>query len=149
MPESEQLSLSSDFNMAYDMLNHLRGGNLVKPQSDSKTPLIGQMLLFNQAAFMNAPSTLATGQNASSAMSEWIQKSMVLYNPTNWGWPTSGLLNWEMPSVTASLSSKAATARSSLSGFDEHGLVYFPSACAKGQKCPIHVALHGCQQGIH
>jgi hypothetical protein len=132
--------------MAYDMLSHLYGGKLVEPQANSKTPLIGQMLLFDQDAFMDPPSSLIASQNARSAMSEWIQKSMTLYNPTNWEWSTSGLFN-----ITMKVSSKAnaTTTRSSSAGFDGQGFVYFPSACANGQKCPIHVALHGCQQGLH
>jgi hypothetical protein len=32
-------------------------------------------------------------------------------------------------------------------GFDTQGYVYYPTACTKGKKCPIHVALHGCLQG--
>jgi hypothetical protein len=127
-----------DFNMAHDILNHLYGGNLVKPQVNSKTPLIGQMLLFNQEAFMNSPSS-----SDASSLSQWIQQNMVLYNPENWGWPTAGLFNLAIPSVSV-LSDKTS---GSLSGLDEQGFVYFPSKCANGQKCSIHVAIHGCQQG--
>jgi len=136
-----------DFNMAYDMLNHLYGGDLIEPQSNSKTPLIGQMLLFDQKAFMNFPSSLVTDKNTKSVMSAWIQKNMVLYTPTNWEWPTSGLFNLTIPGVRLTSKTKATTTRSSLSGFDDQGFVYFPSACANGKKCSIHVALHGCQQG--
>lgn len=127
--------------MAYDILNHLYGGNLVKPQVNSKTPLIGQMLLFDQEAFMNSPST----SDASSSLSEWIQQNMVLYNPKNWDSPTSGLFNLAIPTVSV-LSEKTS---GSLSGLDEQGFVYFPSACANGQKCSIHIAIHGCQQGFY
>lgn len=35
------------------------------------------------------------------------------------------------------------------SGFDTQGYVYYPSGCAKGKKCPIHIALHGCLQGLY
>ena len=129
--------------MAYDMLNHLYGGNLVAPRSGSKTPVIGQLLVFSQNAFMNLPSSLITGQNVRSAMSEWIQESMALYTPKNWEWSTSGLFNL---TLSTTLKSKSTT---SSSGLDEQGFVYFPSACANGQKCPIHVALHGCQQGLY
>jgi poly(3-hydroxybutyrate) depolymerase len=48
--------------------------------------------------------------------------------------------------LSTSLKSKSTT---SSSGLDEQGFVYFPSACANGQKCSIHIALHGCQQGLY
>ncbi|CAF1184344.1 unnamed protein product [Adineta steineri] len=55
------------------------------------------------------------------------------------------LRNGEQP--TLNLFNLTITTRSSLSGFDKQGFVYFPSACISGQKCSIHVALHGCQMG--
>ncbi|CAF4475533.1 unnamed protein product, partial [Rotaria socialis] len=61
-----------NFNLAYDMLNHLSGGNLTKPVN-SKTPLVGQMLMFDQNAFMNFPLSLAVEENAKLSMSEWIK----------------------------------------------------------------------------
>ncbi len=139
----------SHFNMAYDMLNHLYGGNLIKPASDSKTLPVGQLLLFDQEAFMNAPSFLVTDQDGSLSMSQWIQKSMALYRSNNWEWSTSDLFNITMPSVALSLKKTTTTKNSLLSGFDKQGFVYFPSACANGQKCSIHIALHGCKQGLH
>jgi poly(3-hydroxybutyrate) depolymerase len=33
------------------------------------------------------------------------------------------------------------------SGLDSSGWVYVPEACAKGQPCRLHIALHGCKQG--
>ncbi len=33
------------------------------------------------------------------------------------------------------------------SGLDTSGWLYVPDACAKGQKCRLHIALHGCKQG--
>ena len=130
--------------MAYDILNHLYGGQLIKPQENSKTPLIGQMLLFDQEAFINLPSSTVTNQHD---VSEWIQANMALYSPEGWHWSTSGLFNLTIPTAAAFLERKSITKRSSLSGFDEQGFVYFPSSCANGRKCSIHVALHGCQQG--
>ena len=32
-------------------------------------------------------------------------------------------------------------------GLDSTGWLYVPEACAKGQACKLHVALHGCKQG--
>ncbi|CAM4893490.1 unnamed protein product [Rotaria socialis] len=63
-----------NFNLAYDMLNHLSGGNLTKPVN-SKTPLVGQMLMFDQNAFMNFPLSLAVEENAKLSMSEWIKNT--------------------------------------------------------------------------
>jgi poly(3-hydroxybutyrate) depolymerase len=33
------------------------------------------------------------------------------------------------------------------SGMDSTGWAYIPAACAKGEPCKLHVALHGCKQG--
>ena len=33
------------------------------------------------------------------------------------------------------------------SGLDSSGWLYVPDACAKGSKCRLHIALHGCKQG--
>lgn len=33
------------------------------------------------------------------------------------------------------------------SGLDSSGWAYIPAACAKGEACRLHVALHGCRQG--
>jgi len=145
--DSKSYINNCDFNMAYDILNHLYGGSLIKPKSGSETPLTGQMIVFDQKEFMNPPSSLVNGQISSSSLLKWISESMSLYNPGNWGSPTSGLFNWEMPSIRVPFEGKALTTRTLSHGFDQQGFVYFPSACAKGQKCSIHVALHGCQQG--
>lgn len=32
-------------------------------------------------------------------------------------------------------------------GLDESGWLYVPDACARGEPCRLHVALHGCRQG--
>ena len=39
-------------------------------------------------------------------------------------------------------------ARESLSSLHETGLVFVPRDCAAGKPCRIHVAFHGCRQGI-
>ena len=33
------------------------------------------------------------------------------------------------------------------SGLDSSGWVYVPNSCAKGARCRLHIALHGCKQG--
>ncbi len=33
------------------------------------------------------------------------------------------------------------------SGLDSSGWAYIPEACAKGEACRLHIALHGCRQG--
>lgn len=33
------------------------------------------------------------------------------------------------------------------SGLDSSGWIYVPDACAKGARCRLHIALHGCKQG--
>lgn len=134
----------SNFNLAYDLLNHLHGGHLIKPERGFTTPLIGQMIVFDQEAFMYPPPLLTVG---SSASARWLANSISLYNPNDWDWTTSGLFNWTLPTVTVPVHDKAtATHRTSFS-FDHTGFVYFPLACATGQECSIHVALHGCKQG--
>ena len=35
----------------------------------------------------------------------------------------------------------------SKTGMDDSGWLYVPEACAKGQPCRLHIALHGCRQG--
>ena len=34
-----------------------------------------------------------------------------------------------------------------LTGIDDTGWAYVPAACARGEACRVHVALHGCKQG--
>jgi len=135
------------FNMAYDVLNYLYGGTLIRPSSDDQTPLPGQFVTFDQQAFMSPPSGLDSERTPSASVLKWLSQSMRLHNGKSWYWPTSGLANWVIPSVKTSMTSGATSTRSFLSSFDREGFVYFPSACAQGQNCSIHVALHGCQQG--
>ncbi|CAF1072859.1 unnamed protein product [Rotaria sordida] len=144
IPNLDTYINNCNFSLAYDVLNHLHGNHLIKPKPGFETPLLGQMILFDQEAFMYAPSLLTVGNNPSS---KWIEDNISLYNPIDWGWPTSGLFNWTLSSVTVPTRRKAAKTRASSLSFDNEGFVYFPSACTKGQECSIHVALHGCKQG--
>ncbi|CAF3394189.1 unnamed protein product [Rotaria sp. Silwood1] len=121
------------FNMAYDVLNHLHGGQLIAPKSNSATPLVGQMLVFRQANFQNPPPSLAVGDISSISVLKWISDTMSFYNPTKWGWPTSGLFNLTMPTITVPFEGQQVNTRSSSIGLDEHGFVYFSSACSKGK----------------
>ncbi|CAF1344148.1 unnamed protein product [Rotaria sordida] len=134
-----------NFNLAYDMLNHLYGGSLIKPAANSKTLLLGQMLMFDQEAFMSFSDTLKKEGITKSSLSEWIQNNMYLYTPEGWEWSSSGLFHLTMSSESSN--KKSITTRDSSASFDDEGFIYFPSACANGKKCSIHVALHGCQQG--
>lgn len=154
MYKIQYISHYSNFNLAYDMLNHLYGGSLIKPSSNSKTALIGQMLMFDQDEFINFGSAIedededGDEDDINVSIREWIPKSMFLYNPENWEWPASGLFNLTLSHAKKSLKKESITPRSSLSSLDDQGFIYFPSACAHGKMCSIHVALHGCQQGF-
>ncbi|CAF3084771.1 unnamed protein product [Rotaria sp. Silwood2] len=136
-----------NFNLAYDMLNHLYGGSLIQPTPHAKTPLLGQMLMFDQEAFMSFPDNVRQEEITQSALSDWIQNNMYLYTPDDWEWSPSGLFNLVMPNELSN--KKSITTRRSSASFDDEGFIYFPSACANGKRCSIHVALHGCQQGKH
>lgn len=145
---------SSNFNLAYDMLNHLFGGSLVKPPSGTAVPLAGQFIAFNQAAFMN-PQTVARSDaratDVISLWSNWLQATMSLYNPLNYlqtfDLSTITLPGMTLPGTTLP-GSTGTTSSSGQFGFDKEGYVYFPSGCTKGTKCSIHIALHGCKQGL-
>ncbi|CAF1506109.1 unnamed protein product [Rotaria magnacalcarata] len=144
IPNLDTYINNCNFSLAYDLLNHLHGNHLIKPRSGFVTPLLGQMILFDQEAFMYPPALLTYGNEPSS---RWMIDSISLYNPIDWGWSTSGLFNWTLSSVVVPTRNRAAKSRASSLSFDNDGFVYFPSACAKGLECSIHVALHGCKQG--
>jgi hypothetical protein len=137
----------SNFSLAYDVLNHLHGGNLTEPLWKYGTPLLGQMILFNQEAFLNPPPSLATGK-IDPTVAQWLWTYLALYDPLDWGWKTSGLSNWIIPTTTTPNEKEEAQVTGSFYSFDIKGFAYFPLACAKSKKCPIHVALHGCRQGF-
>ena len=130
------------------MLNHLLGGDLVKPPSVTSIPLTGQFIAFDQAAFMSPETVSKSDSRATdifSLWSNWIQATMALYNPLNY-LPTLDLGMLTLPGIT--LPGIGGSSSNSGFGFDKQGYVYFPSACNNGKKCPIHVALHGCKQGF-
>jgi len=143
------------------MLNHLFGGGLVKPPSGTSVPLTGQFIAFEQAAFMNPPAIAKSDVRAAtdifSLWSTWMQATMALYNPLNYV-PTFDLSTLTLPTITLPGTSGTGlpgtggltgTSSNAAFGFDQQGYVYFPSACSNGKKCPIHVALHGCKQGLN
>ena len=138
------------------MLNHLFGGNLIKPPSGTAIPLSGQFIAFDQAAFMNPPQAAARSDSKAtdvfSLWANWMQATMALFNPLN-SLPTFDLSTLTLPGMTLpgiTLPGSTGTSSSNTpASFDKQGYVYFPSACSKGKKCPIHIALHGCKQGLN
>lgn len=138
----------SNFSLVYDVLNHLLGGNLTQPTWYVRTPLVGQTVLFDQKAFLNPPPELAKGI-VDEVVAKWLQTYLTLYDPKDWGWQQSGLSNWSIPTTTTPNDKKGIfTIGSSFDSFDTKGFIYFPAACAKSKKCPIHVGLHGCLTGF-
>jgi hypothetical protein len=141
---------NSNFNLAYDMLNHLFGGDLIKPPSGTPITLTGQFLSFDQAAFINpkvVAQSDAKADNVFSLWSTWMQATMALYNPLNYI-PSINLGTLTLPGVTNPGVTGTSSSANAPASFDKQGYVYFPAACNKGKKCPIHVALHGCKQGL-
>lgn len=139
--------MSSNFSIAYDALNFLYGGDLIQPTWTSATPLVGQMILFNQEAFMNPPPALVQ-RKVDATVTQWLATYLALYDPADWGWETSGLSNWTIPKTTTPNDEQQSQLTAASFDFDVKGFVYFPLACAKTKKCPIHVAIHGCRQGL-
>jgi hypothetical protein len=137
----------SNFSIAYDVLNHMYGGNLTQPVWTYSTPLVGQMILYNQEAFLNPPPALAQGI-VDATVAQWLWTYLALYDPLDWGWKTSGLSNWTIPTTTTPNDKEEIKATNSFYSFDTKGFAYFPLACAKTKKCPIHVVLHGCLTGL-
>ncbi|CAF1316151.1 unnamed protein product [Rotaria magnacalcarata] len=124
-----------DLNLAYDMLNHLYGGDLIKPPTGSITTLTGQFIAFDQAAFMNPHAVLNLDAKALDMFSLWA----------NW---MQSAITFTLPSLT--VSGITGTSSSGVgASFDTQGYIYFPPACNKGKKCPIHIALHGCKQDLY
>ncbi|CAF1131287.1 unnamed protein product [Didymodactylos carnosus] len=131
-----------NFNLAYDMLNHLYGGNLVKPTGT--TTLGGQLIEFDQGLFINPSIMKENTRGVFDLWSQWIDATLALYNPANYLPGLSGITlpNITLPGITTATSSSASSI-----GFDTTGYLYVPSGCTKGKGCSIHVALHGCKQG--
>ncbi|CAF0887424.1 unnamed protein product [Rotaria sordida] len=134
-PDLEYFINNCSFNLAYDVLNHIFGGNLTKPTKP--VPLTGQFVAIEQPAFMNPESINTTdlkNTNIFSYWANWLKTSTTTYKSS------FQLRTFKLPDLTG-ISSIGA------SGFDKEGYVYYPTNCTKGKKCPIHVALHGCLQG--
>jgi hypothetical protein len=131
---------NSNFNLAYDILNHLFGGNLTKPDPSNPPPLKGQLVTIEQPALMNARAVNSTGANIYSYWAKWLETSIATHKPS-FGYSLNTLPTFKLPGISS--------ASVGASGFDREGYVYYPSGCGKGKKCPIHVALHGCQQGLY
>ena len=110
------------------MLNHIFGGNLTKPTKP--VPLTGQFVTIEQPALMN-PEFVNTipleNTNIFSYWANWLKTSTNTYKLPG---------SIDISSIDAS-------------GFDKEGYAYYPTNCTKGTKCPIHVALHGCLQGLN
>ena len=114
--------------MAYDVLNHIFDGNLTKP--GQSVPLTGQFITFDQAALMSPESVELSGVSCESIFSYWA--------------------NWLKISIgTSKLPGSVDITSTNSSSFDKEGYVYYPKNCVNQKKCPIHVALHGCLQGLY
>ena len=122
--------------MAYGILDHIFGGNLTKPNPYKPVPIKGQFVTIPQPAFINPQAVPLTGlqtTNIFSYWANWLKTKMASVTPS----PISNAFpTFQLPSTVGA------------SGFDTEGYVYYPSACGSGKKCPIHVALHGCLQGL-
>ena len=68
--------------MAYEMLNHLYGGHLIRPNSTTPTP--GRLVLFDQTPYSNPSFSFHFGENIQNDLSKWMKKHMVLYYPKDW-----------------------------------------------------------------
>lgn len=110
------------------------------------TPLLGQMILYDQEAFLNPPPSLAQGIIDTTVL-EWFETYLALYIPLDWGWQPSGLSNWTIPTAITPNEKQESRPHASFYSFDKKGFAYFPRACAKTSSCPIHVVLHGCLTG--
>jgi hypothetical protein len=123
--------------LAYDVLNHIFSGNLTKPTGS--VPLTGQFVTIEQPAFMNPESVQITdlkNTNIFSYWANWLKTSMTAYEPL-------------FPLRTLKLPGSIGISSIRGSGFDKEGYVYYPTNCTNGTSCPIHVALHGCFQGLN
>ena len=105
------------------------------------------MILYDQEAFLNPPTSLAQGKVDETVL-KWFETYLALYDPLDWGWQTSGLSNWTIPTAVTPNEKQELKFGDSFYSFDKKGFAYFPRACAKTTKCSVHVALHGCLTGI-
>lgn len=126
--------LFSSFDLAYAILNHAFGGNLTKPSASKPTPLHGQFVTIEQPALVLPEAVNTADLETADIFSYWAD---LLKSSTENNKPLS-----KLPGSVLDASSLNA------SGFDKEGYLYYPSGCSKGKKCPIHIALHGCLQGL-
>jgi len=122
---------NSSFNLAYALLNHIYGGNLTKPSTSTSSSLAGKFVTIDQAALMNPEGVTTTDSAGTDIFSYWAK----------WLKTAMSLSIFKFPGAIGASSVDG-------SGFDNEGFVYYPENCANGKKCPIHVALHGCAQGL-
>jgi hypothetical protein len=115
--------------LAYAVLDHIFGGNLTKPSTSRPPPLDGQFVTIEQPALMNPEAVTTTDSRDTNIFSYWAQ------------WLQTSKPTYKLPGTVRTSSFGA-------SGFDKEGFVYYPKNCTKGKKCPIHVVLHGCLQGL-
>ncbi|CAF1122772.1 unnamed protein product [Rotaria magnacalcarata] len=134
-PDLKYFINNCSFNLAYDVLNHIFGGNLTKPTK--QVPLTGQFVIIEQPVLMNPESINSTNSKKIDIFSYWANW---LKNSTATHKPSFQLQPLKLPGLTE-------TSSIDTSGFDKEGYVYYPTNCTQGKKCPIHVALHGCLQG--
>jgi hypothetical protein len=109
------------------------GGNLTKPSTSKPVPIKGRFVTIQQPALINPEAVSTTGlqtTNIFSYWAKWLQTTMA----------SNTFPNFKLPGTIGS--------SIGASGFDTEGYVYYPSSCTQGKKCPIHVALHGCLQGL-
>lgn len=128
--------LNSSFNLAFDVLNHIFGENLIRPTKS--VPLTGQFVAFEQPALMNPNSVNTIDLKNTDIFSYWA----------NWLKASPTTCKPSFPLRTCKLPGSSGMSSIGASGFDKEGYIYYPTNCTKGTKCPIHVALHGCLQGL-
>ena len=118
------------------MLNHIFGGNLTKPTGS--VPLTGQFLTIEQPALMNPESVNITDLKDSTIFAYWA----------NWLKTSPTTHESSLHLGASKLPGALGISSMNASGFDKEGYIYYPTNCTKGNKCPIHIALHGCLQGL-
>jgi poly(3-hydroxybutyrate) depolymerase len=90
-------------------------------------------------AVTGAPYLNNCGYDAAGKMLEWLHGPL---QPARSGQPRGRLVRFDQrPFMPKGL------ARYWGSGLDSGGWIYIPEACARGEPCRLHVALHGCRQG--
>ena len=88
------------------------------------TPYIGKCGFDGAKALLKGIYPDMHGPASSKAKGQYIRFDQKPYVPADW--PYSYLWN---------------------TGLDSSGWLYVPKSCARGERCRLHVALHGCKQG--